>query len=154
MTTTGMPYPMPRKLPPDLDRVRAYWEGLKRGEANMPFWDDVNLSHLPDLAGRVMLIEVFEKPMRFRFGSIGDEIKRCAGADYTGKFLDEFEARARLEYLSSQCDATVESRAPTYYRHSPRKDGTEAAPEGYARLILPMWGDGRIGMLLAAVAWD
>jgi hypothetical protein len=38
--------------------------------------------------------------------------------------------------------ATVEGRAPTYYRSG---DGA-----GYSRLVLPLWGDGRIGMLLVA----
>jgi hypothetical protein len=44
--------------------------------------------------------------------------------DLSGKFLYEIDAAA------------------TYYRN----DGAE----GYSRLVLPLWGDGRIGMLLAA----
>src|SRR5512138_3264832 len=107
MTMTNLPYPLPAKLSPDLDRVRGYWDGLKRGDANMPFWDDVSLSDLPDLAGRLVLIEVFDKPMRFRFGSIGEDIKRRASADDIGKFLDEVDGRPSLEYLHSQCSATV-----------------------------------------------
>jgi hypothetical protein len=38
----------------------------------------------------------------------------------------------------------VEARAPTYYRDA---EGPSS------RLLLPMWGDGRISMLLGAVAW-
>ena len=32
-------------------------EGLKRHEADMPFWDDVKISALPDLAGRLLMVE-------------------------------------------------------------------------------------------------
>jgi hypothetical protein len=147
MPSATEPYALPQDLEPDLARVLAYWEGLKRGDANMPFWDDVNISALPDLLNRLMLIDVFAKPVRFRIGTVGDEIKSQHGGDLVGKFLDEIELREPLRYLQSQSSATVESRAPTYYRS--RATGRDGA---YSRLLLPMWGDGHIGMLLGAVA--
>ncbi len=188
MKRSTVPYSVPLKLEADLARVRAYWEGLKRGDAGMPFWDDVNLAALPDLSGRLMLIEVFDKPLRFRFGTVGEELKERYGADVVGRFSDEIEIHHPFQYLNSQGWATIESRAPTYYRHEATKrgssraadpfqylnsqglatiesrapthyghevteSGSSRAREGYSRLILPMWGDGRIGMLLGAVAW-
>jgi hypothetical protein len=51
--------------------------------------------------------------------------------------------RAPFGYLRAQCSATVEARAPTCHE--------DAA--GYSRILLPMWGDGHIGMLLGAVDW-
>ena len=67
------------------------------------------------------------------------------GHDLSGKFLDEIDAAAPLQFLLSQCSATVEGRAPTYY-------GNNGAG-GYARLVLPLWGDGRVGMLLVVYAF-
>jgi hypothetical protein len=141
------PYALPHTLERDLARVYTFWEGLKRHEAEMPFWDDVKISALPDLAGRLMMIEATDKPVRFRiaFGLVGADIKQHYGHDLSGKFLDEIDAAAPLQFLVSQCCATVESRAPTYYRN----DGAE----GYSRLVLPLWGDSRIGMLLVAYAF-
>jgi hypothetical protein len=37
-------------------RVRLYWEGFKRGDANMPFWDDINLTAIPEVSARLMLV--------------------------------------------------------------------------------------------------
>ena len=37
MNTSTALFALPRELEPDLVRL-AYWEGLKRGEADMPFW--------------------------------------------------------------------------------------------------------------------
>ena len=54
------PFSLPEKLEPGLARVRAYWEGLKRGAADMPFADDVNITAMPDMSGRLMSIEVFD----------------------------------------------------------------------------------------------
>ena len=147
MKASNGPYALPDTLERDLARVHAFWDGLKRHEAEMPFWDDVKMSALSELAGRLMMVEATDKPVRFRiaFGLVGADIKRHYGHDLSGKFLDEIEAAAPLHFLQSQCSVTVEGRAPTYYRNH--------GAGGYSRLVLPLWGDGRIGMLLVAYAF-
>jgi hypothetical protein len=135
------PFAVPKQQEPDLARVRAYWEGLKRAGNEMPFWDDASLSSLPDLADRSMLIDVLTGPSRFRFGTVGSELVDRYGAGVADKFIDEIEPRSPFDYLLSQCFATLEARAPTYHRGA------------HGRLLLPMWGDGHIGMLLGAVEW-
>jgi hypothetical protein len=128
---------------------------LERGEAEMPFADDVKLSALPKLAGRLILIEVLGHPVRFRcgFSLVGEDIKRHYGGDLDGKFLDEVEVRRPLQFLNSQASATVESLSPTYYRYAGAKGAGARGQKGYSRLLLPMWGNGQIGMLLGAFAW-
>ena len=139
------PFALPARLPASLARVRAYWSGLLRGEARIPFWDDLKPTELPDPAERLLLIDVFERPTRFRFNSVGKEV---ACEPVAGRFLDEIEPGPRLEFLASQCSATVEGCAPTFFRGTSIPGGS--AGEGYSRLLLPLWGDGRIGMLLGA----
>jgi hypothetical protein len=149
--TDAAPFALPKSLDPGQARVLAYWSGLKRGEAKLPFWDDVSLSALPDLAANLLLLEVGEAPTRFRFGMVGEEIKRRYGGDLMGKFVDEIISRPPFEFLNSQVSATVESRAPTYYRHATPRTAGPGAAHAYSRLILPLWGDGAIRMLLCAV---
>lgn len=134
------PFAVPTRLSPDLARVQAYWQGLLRGGAEMPFWDDAKLSDLPDLTDRLLLIDAFQKPERFRFASVGAAI---GGEGLGGEFLDEGEFEGPFQFLRAQCAATVEAAAPTCYAFE------GARP--YARLLLPMWGDGRISMILGAV---
>jgi hypothetical protein len=55
----------------------------------MPFWDDVDITSLPDLLDRLILIDVFNKSMRFRRAIVGDEIKALHGGELVGKFLSE-----------------------------------------------------------------
>lgn len=144
MTTLTNPFPLPTELSPDLSRVMAYWKGLIRGQNQMPFWDDVNLANLPDLTDRVLLIDVFDRPDRFRFSHIGEALKNGAAA-MTGKFTDDLDGGGAFGFLDAQCSATVEASTPTFYRH----DG--GGVPAFSRLLLPMWGEGRIGMLLGAV---
>lgn len=153
MKRPAVPYALPKKLEGDLARVLAYWQSLKRAENDMPFWDDMTMSSLPDIANRLLLIRVFTKPERFRLGSVGQQLTERHGEPLAGHFIDEIELRNPFDYLRSQCSATVESRAATYYEHGPGGPKNSPAAAPYARLLLPLWGNGHIGMLLGAVEW-
>ena len=142
-------YELPKDLSPELARVLDYWEGLKRGSAEMPFWDDVNLTDLPHLEDRIALIDVFENPERFRFGLVGHQLAVSQPLPVAGKFLDEISLTRPLDYLRSQCSATVEGRSPTYFESVEAK-GLPAA-EARRRIVLPLWGEGQIRMLMVAV---
>src|SRR5208282_3380160 len=119
MTSNGGTYLLPDRLEPDLVRVQAYWNDLKRGENDIPFWDDVMFSMRARLARDVLLIEAFENPLRFRFDLVGDDITQRYGAAITGKFSDEIDLSAPMDELTNQCRATVERREPTYFRYAP-----------------------------------
>jgi hypothetical protein len=149
MSSILPPFAMPAKLPSDLGRVRDYWESLKRGENNMPFWDDVKLTSLPDLSDRLMLVDAFEKPQRFRLNTVGAQIRKRHGGDLAGKFVDEIGATTPFEFLAAQASVTIEARVPTFLVGPAGTAGDRHS--GYGRLLLPMWGDGRIAMLLGAI---
>ena len=135
-------FTFPTTLEPGLADMHVYWERLKRADNSMPFWDDVKLSALPEAADRLILIDAFEKPERFRFNTVGKALIERYGKPLNGKFLDEVELNAPFADLLAQAGATVATRAPTYH-----------ADKSVARILLPMWGDGHIGMLLGAVEW-
>jgi hypothetical protein len=136
------PYSLPTVgLSGNLASVYSHWNALLRGAANIPFSDDVSLSGLTDLADRILLIDVFEWPERFRFSQIGRQLD---SQSFVGEFIDEVIPKWPFEFLRSQCSATVEAAAPSYYR----QDGSTKA---YARLLLPLWGEGRVNMLLGVI---
>jgi len=145
-------FPLPDMLEPDLNRVHAYWQGLKRGENDIPFWDDVSFSMKTRLARDTLLIKAFENPLRFQLDLVGDDITQRYGTTITGKFSDEIDLHAPIDELTNQCRATVERRAPTYFRRVPSKQPQTAGEIGYSRLILPLWGGARVEMLLGAIA--
>jgi hypothetical protein len=128
-----------------LVRVREHWLGLRRGQANIPFADDVKLSALEDADSDLMIIDVFERPMRFRIAIAGPRIAGRYGRLVEGLFADEIMPEAPLDYLLSQCSATVEGRRPTHFRDP---------QSSYARLMLPLWGDGHINSLLTAFSYN
>jgi len=137
------PFPVPHRLAPDLSRVEAYWRGLLRGGADMPFADDLNPNDLGNLEPRLFVIDVFDNPERFRFAIVGEALP----GGLAGVFLDETALAGPFEFLRAQASATTEAAQPTYFRQ-------EGGKGSYGRLLLPLWGEGRISVLLGAVAFD
>ena len=142
MTDVANAYAMPASLDPKLASVYDYWQALRRGGNNIPFWDDVKLSALGSGADDAILVDVFESPLRFRLGLAGRSMAARLGPEMGGKFLDKLEPEGPFEQLEAQCATTVRSRAPTFFR--------QGSPPGYARITLPLWGNGRIQMLIVA----
>lgn len=113
----------------------------------MPFSDDVDLSVLPNLSHKILILSVFALPERFRFEFLGKEWQARTEAR-TGSYLDEIRLDDEFSYLRAQSSATVEAAAPTFWRFAETSGG------GLSRLLLPMWGSGQISLLLGAVASD
>lgn len=143
MSRSSNPFPLPATLARDLASVHAVWLGLRRAQNDIPFADDFAPAAIAAQAGKVLLIDVFDKPERFRFSLLGGDLLLAQDRALSGKFIDEVDLAAPLGFLRAQASATVEARAPTYYR--------DANADGAARLLLPLWGDGRISLLLGAV---
>lgn len=144
------PFPLPASLEADLAAVHAYWASMIRGANDMPFWDDFKPSALPELSDRIALLDVFREPFRIRFGDIlGPGIEQRYGKPLRGLFLDEISIGMPFQFLMSQASAAVEGSKPNYFLAlaSPGK------ADGYARLLLPMWGNGQVEMLLCAFSW-
>jgi hypothetical protein len=144
MSASDGPYAITGPMSPALDGVLARWRELLRGGAEMPFWDDLDLATFRACCPGVFLLDVFEKPQRFRLALAEVGLSQDAQDHVLGRFIDEVDLPAPFEMLRSQCCATAELAAPTLYRHG-------GAQGGYARLVLPAWGEGQIHMLLGAV---
>jgi hypothetical protein len=142
MTMAATPFPL-SDVEPELEALRQYWSSLIRGNNAVPFGDDFAPSAVPQLSGRLIVLDVFDKPNRFRYSSLlGKDLERRYGEDVRDLFVHEAAPRTPFDYLEAQAQATVEGAKPTYYRAG-----------DYSRILLPMWGDGRISMLVGAIAW-
>jgi hypothetical protein len=142
LTMATTPFPL-SDVEPELEALRQYWASLIRGHNDMPFADDFAPSAVPQLSERLIVLDVFDKPNRFRYSSLlGKDLERHYGEEVRDLFVHEAARRAPFDNLEAQAEATVEGAKPTYYRAG-----------HYSRILLPMWGDGRIAMLVGAVLW-
>ncbi len=148
MALATQPFPLSRTMPPRLARLHRTWQRWIRAENTMPFTDDVDPAALKTLSANLFLIDVISAPPRFRFNKLGARIVGGLGSDVTGQFADEMEVRAPFDYFIAQASATVEAHAPTLYSSSAARKGSRS---GYARIMLPAWGNGRVDLLLGAI---
>ena len=138
--TDNYPFEPPEFLSSGFREVLSYWTGLCRGQAKIPFSDDIKLSALPGHENDLLLLDALAKPQRFRFSLIGKNVVHAYGRDVAGLFLDELEPRPPFALIHSQASAASEMCAPTYFAHN-----------NCARLLLPAWGDGHVSALLGIV---
>lgn len=141
---TSNEFALPDRLEPELAELLAYWDGIKRGFRIMPYWDDVAMDRLSGLRDRLAMWDVLDDPPRFRFSIVGARLDAACADELAGRFTDELSAAGPLAHLTEQCRAAVAEAAPTYFR--------QADDPAFARLILPLWGEGRIRMLIGAIA--
>jgi hypothetical protein len=142
---TDCPFSVPAFVGPQFAALRGYWNSLKRGQATIPFADDFKPAVLGKLGDSIALIGIFQNPQRFRFDLIGSSVAACYGGELQDYFVDRVAARIPLHYLLSQCSATIERAAPTFY-YGACADGSAE----YQRLMLPLWGDARISAILTS----
>lgn len=135
--TETYPFALPNSLPSAFQEILSYWRELRRGQAKIPFSDDIKLSAISGRENDLFLLDAFAKPQRFRFSVVGGGVAKAYGKEVAGLFLDELEPRQAFALILSQACAASEMRAPTFL-----------ADKDYARMLLPAWGDGHVSALL------
>lgn len=141
------PYAVPTTLTHDLAQGRAFWDSLRRGPDDRPLSEGAVLAQLGALADQAFTLQVLVRPLRFRFGEVGARLRRRHAGAAAGGGVDEIAPEAPFHLLLSQCSATYEQEGPTCYAHH------FGSADGYARLLLPTWRDGRIDLLIGLVEW-
>lgn len=94
---------------PRLLRLHRYWQHLISDE-KLPRRTDIDPGQIRDLLANIMIIELQEEPLRWRYRLIGTAINAAMGSDATGKWLedvtDDPERRAHLLGLAETLMAT------------------------------------------------
>ncbi len=135
------PFPLPDRLDAKLQAVVSLWEGLRRGENEVPFGDDLGTSALTNLSGNPFVLRVFGSPERYRFEFLSDGLRREAVLE---RFVDEMQPNGNFSYLRAQSSATIEAAEPTLFHL------TTSSGHRFSRVLLPLWGNGQVDLLLGA----
>ena len=147
LSIRSVPFALPQAIDPSLETLRRYWAALRREQNLLPFADDLNVDRLSQLSSRLLVLEVRERPQRFRIDIVGTEIEKKFGEELADRFIDEVGEQCPLEYLDSQCCAVMQSQTPTWF-------AWQSTTSGYERLLLPLWGNGYVSTILGAYAWS
>jgi hypothetical protein len=136
---------------PEIERALVYWRKQK-GERELPARADIDPLDLATVLPRVMMAEVSYDPLVFRYRVAGTGIFTLHGQELTGKLAHELTPPAYGALIQQHYGEAIARRAPILHVIHLQIDFTETF---YARIILPLSGDGqRIDRLLLVDCYE
>jgi hypothetical protein len=132
--------------------LHAYWQQRRAGR-RCPARVDIDPIEIPALLPHILLTEVVDGGLRFRWRLIGTEVERNFGCPMTGRYVDELLRDQYLDYVEGLYRSVVSGCTPVYSENSynTRSNGWEVGSEllRTARLMLPLSPDGEtVNMVL------
>lgn len=126
-----------------------YWIRI-RGERTMPSRADLDPIDIRRILPNVVLIDVANDPLDFRYRLIGTKIASQLNNDHTGKWMSEIPHQKPPSKIWSSCETVVNERIPMT---------TEVPYEGRNKdfavsedIVMPLSGDGvTVNMLFVVV---
>jgi hypothetical protein len=123
---------------PTLQRLLGLWSARRR-DGLLPRLSDLPELRSPLFAPHVAVIEVTERPLRFRYRIVGAELKRLSGMPLEGRFVDEVRNPIFRQLALAAYRKVVTGKRPTCTRF---RFGFNLLRGRYERLMLPFGTDG------------
>lgn len=131
-----------------LQRVLDYWQS-KFEPGRLPGRRDIDPSEFRWALGLVCLLDVEQRPLRFRYRLDGSIIASRNGTDMTGRAIDAIEHKPSAGMLHGQFAAIVAERTPAAHRITTEYG---IAHTTYERLSLPLSDNGHDVAMIMTVA--
>jgi hypothetical protein len=127
-----------------------YWQAM-RGNRAMPARADIDPADIPKLLANILLVDVSQAPLDFRYRLLGTAIVARSEADYTGVRVADLPHQRPPSIIWSLYEAAVREGKPALrlvpYLHNPHRFAEIQA--------LPLSADGEtVDMLVCSIAFD
>lgn len=124
---------------PRIRRAYEFWNAL-REEREMPARRDIDPSEIVPILPFVVLVDVLDDPIDFRFRLAGTDVVRRYGQELTGRKLREIDVDGKYRQIFDEYELTVTRRRPEIFTEEfTRTDGKFVR---YTRLLCPLSADG------------
>jgi hypothetical protein len=140
-------------LAPDIiSKTMAYWDRIRGGRA-IPRRIDLDPVDIPQLLPFIMLVDVLDEPLDFKFRLIGTEIDAIIVDDYVGRRFSAIPHMASGNKVWAEYETVVRGRRPL----SGAVDyvGPDRYVRGIRHCLMPLSTDGEtVGKVFVAVEID
>lgn len=123
---------------PNIRRFFGLWLDACQGDPK-PDKSFIDPFRLRFMIGSIVLLEVHENPLRFRYRLVGTDIVDRVGVELTGKWLEEHPDSERMPLVRQTFTLAVTSRQAVHTRVPLSIDGE---PWQYEGVIVPLFGGG------------
>jgi len=129
----------------------AYWESLRRGR-ELPTRSDIVFEDLRPWIGQISLVDVVDRPRRFRWRLVGTRIAERMGRDSTGLWFDEVYRDRILDGYIENYSLTVDRREPVWFSGDLEFVGREFI--GFEMVQAPLGGAaGSVAMIVQLLSF-
>jgi len=125
---------------PEIDRALAYWRE-KKGDRELPSRADIDPLEISKSLPRVMVAEVSYDPLEFRYRLAGTGLFAMHGQELTGQLARDLNPPEFGALIHSHYSEVVARRVPILHVIELTSDDVMTS---YARIILPLSGDGKV----------
>lgn len=139
-------------LCPRAPQMRALLDYWNRKRAGRPFilWSDLRPSEILPLLPVIFVLDIENRPRRYRIRLMGSGIVKRFGGEFTGRYMDELDFGSATAQVLADYDQVADRVTPHHaFSEYTRQGGGRMEAE---RLALPMSTDGRaVDRILGAV---
>ncbi len=137
-------------MPPDvITEAMAYWERIRAGHP-MPRRGDLDPVDIPTLLPFVMLVDVFTRPLDFKFRLIGTEIDAIIADDYQGRCFSSIPHMTIGNKIWADYDTVIRTHGPL--TATVNYVGADRYVRGVRHCLMPLSEDGKtVNMVFVAV---
>ena len=128
-----------------LEALRQYWEENRQNSA-LPSRSNFNAERMIPWLPHICIVDAIRAPLRFRFRLMGSGCIRYAGADHTGKWIDECVSEPDRNEVLTPFIECIDGLGPVY--KSGIRNMTGSAKSSVDRLFLPCTNDGMSANLI------
>lgn len=123
---------------PDLGFFLNYWS-MRRGDRQLPARADIDPIDIPQFLSNIGLVEVEQRPRRYRYRLVGSFIIAMCGENFQGRYLDEAQYGPYRTLLETLYGTATDNRRPVLSEAVFHYDSEQ--PLTIRRLILPLAQD-------------
>ena len=122
----------------EIDRVLAYWRA-KKGDRDFPSRAEIDPLEFTKALPRVMMVEVSDDPLEFRYRVAGTGLFAMHGQELTGKLARELDPPEFGALIHRHYAEVIARRVPILHAIELTVNSLATS---YARIILPLSSDG------------
>jgi len=109
---------------PRIPRFQSYWEARRPTQHRIPLRSELNPTELRELLPNIVILEVEQNPIRFRYRLVGTRVVEFNRQDFTGLYLGAI-GWDEEQQLVDICSRVVSTQEPLYGFYSwTLKNGT------------------------------
>lgn len=120
-----------------LGRLYDHWRA-QRGDQALPPFRSIRPEDLRFMLGRINLIDVLDRPIRFRYRLVGTVIAKIGAIDMQGQLVSNLKPGFYARMVEEQLAAVFASGAPMLYSITVARGPVSRT---YQRIVLPYEAD-------------